>query len=119
MHSLGLLALAGAANDHEEEEKVSASEHSGVSSASGSGGGVRVGDDPLGSGCFNRGTFNAEIPTRDLVEYYWPVWQTIIKDAAIPSIMCSHNAVNGADTSFSCRSILRPECFAKTGSGQT
>ena len=52
-------------------------------------------DDPPGSGCFNRGTFDAVVPTRDLVEYYWPVWKMVVEGAAIPGIMCSHNAVNG------------------------
>ena len=52
-------------------------------------------DDPLGSGCFNRGTFDAVIPTRDLVEYYWPPWRAVIEGADVHSIMCSHNSVNG------------------------
>eukprot|EP01051_Picozoa_sp_SAG22_P007745 SAG22_NODE_555_length_9124_cov_114.706593_8_plen_496_part_00 len=52
-------------------------------------------DDPLGSGCFNRGTFNAVIPPRDLVQYYWPPFKQLVQEGRVGGLMCSHNAVNG------------------------
>lgn len=42
-----------------------------------------------------RSAFNAIVPSRDLISYYWPPFQSCVQRAKAGSIMCSYNAVNG------------------------
>ncbi|KZT29804.1 glycoside hydrolase family 3 protein [Neolentinus lepideus HHB14362 ss-1] len=39
--------------------------------------------------------FNAIITEQDLSEYYFPSFQSCVRDAKVSSVMCSYNAVNG------------------------
>lgn len=39
--------------------------------------------------------FDAKLSTRDLVEYYLPVFKACVQEAQVASVMCSYNAVNG------------------------
>jgi beta-glucosidase-like glycosyl hydrolase len=43
----------------------------------------------------SRNRFDAKVSPRDLVEYYWPVFEACVKEAKVASVMCSYNAVNG------------------------
>lgn len=44
---------------------------------------------------FDRNSFDAQVSTQDLSEYYVRPFQTCARDANVGSIMCSYNAVNG------------------------
>ncbi|EPQ54190.1 beta-xylosidase [Gloeophyllum trabeum ATCC 11539] len=39
--------------------------------------------------------FNAVITEQDMSEYYFPSFQSCVRDAKVASVMCSYNAVNG------------------------
>ncbi len=39
-----------------------------------------------------RNSFNAIVSEKDLVEYYWPAFQSCVERAHAGSIMCSYNA---------------------------
>ncbi|KIV81736.1 hypothetical protein, variant [Exophiala sideris] len=46
----------------------------------------------------DRYNFDAMVSTQDLAEYYMQPFQTCARDAAVGSIMCSYNALNGVPT---------------------
>ncbi|KAJ9645574.1 uncharacterized protein PV06_07746 [Exophiala oligosperma] len=46
----------------------------------------------------DRYNFDAIVTTQDLAEYYMQSFQTCARDAAVGSIMCSYNALNGVPT---------------------
>ena len=53
-------------------------------------------DQPLAiNGSCDRGAFNAKITPQDQVEYFWPAWESTVRDGQVRSVMCSYNAVNG------------------------
>lgn len=43
-------------------------------------------------GGYNRVSFNAVVPDKDQVEYYWPAWRAAFQGAHIQSSMCSVSA---------------------------
>ncbi|KAK5238432.1 hypothetical protein LTR47_000175 [Exophiala xenobiotica] len=47
---------------------------------------------------YDRYKFDAMVTTQDLAEYYMQPFQTCARDAAVGSIMCSYNALNGVPT---------------------
>ncbi|KEF56515.1 uncharacterized protein A1O9_06702 [Exophiala aquamarina CBS 119918] len=46
----------------------------------------------------DRYSFDAIVSAQDLAEYYFQPFQTCARDAAVGSIMCSYNALNGVPT---------------------
>ena len=60
----------------------------------------------------DRTNFNAEVTTRDQVEYYWPAWRAAAAGGRIKSVMCSYNAINSVPAcgdNFSMNAVLRGE----------
>ena len=59
---------------------------------------------------YNRGSFNATVLRRDLLETYFPHFRAAVKGGGLGGTMCSYNAVNGvpscANTEFNDR-VLR------------
>jgi beta-glucosidase-like glycosyl hydrolase len=55
---------------------------------------TQMGDPNSGAGC-SRQNFNALVPDRDQVEYYWPAFRAAVQGGDVASIMCSYNGVNG------------------------
>lgn len=43
----------------------------------------------------DRQHFDAKVSTRDLVEFYFPVFEACVKEAKVKSVMCSYNELNG------------------------
>ncbi|KAI1620248.1 beta-glucosidase [Exophiala viscosa] len=67
----------------------------------------------------DRYNFDAIVSTQDLAEYYIQPFQTCARDAAVGSIMCSYNALNGVPTCadpYILQDILR-EHWNWTGDG--
>lgn len=43
-----------------------------------------------GSGdAYDRGSFNAVLPRQDLIESYWPHFETTVRQANLGGVMCS------------------------------
>ncbi|TFK45792.1 beta-xylosidase [Heliocybe sulcata] len=54
--------------------------------------------------------FNAVIPEQDLSEYYFPSFQSCVRDAKAAAVMCSYNSVNGilsCANSYLLQNVLR------------
>lgn len=57
-----------------------------------------------------RHSFNAEVSTQDLSEFYLPPFKSCARDARVDAVMCSYNALNGVPAcadSYLLQTILR------------